>query len=267
MQDINEKALNIKSKSSSAIVKSKDDAQPQAQPKPAGSNFSLGGIDPKTNRLFLGTQPGRDPADTLTGKLANRLIPRLDKATGRAYMGTQVGKDPISSDEKLSKSRKTTDDVKSGVTAKATPSATSSSDQVAKPAATSATPSSFGAAFKAAREARLKGGKDTFEYNGKQYHSYQAGERRSGAATPAARPAAPKPETGSEKLSRITSGGITGSLPSSYKPSTVMSIANAQKGKGKQGAAIWSGGSVAVREVVESYKEEMLRNLSEGLTK
>lgn len=146
-----------------------DQADPNAEPS---KGFSVGGVDPKSNKPFLGVQPGRDPSNTLTGKLSRAFIPRLDKETGRLYMGDRVGDDQAG--------------------AKAVP--TSSSGDVATPSSASAKPSSFGAAFKAARQARLSGkGGDTFEYNGKQYHSYQKGESRSRSATPSATPAAARP--------------------------------------------------------------------------
>ncbi len=166
------------------------------QPEKKGANFSLGGVDPTTKKGFLGVQPGRDPADTFSGKLANLFIPRMDKETGRLYMGTQVGRDP-----------KRTADTASATATPATPAAgtpaagTPSQDVKDKSAAPKL--SSFGAAFKAAREARLSGkGGDTFEFGGKKYHSYQAGEKRPGAgaasaAKPAAVPAASKASAGS----------------------------------------------------------------------
>ena len=166
------------------------------QPEKKGANFSLGGVEPTTGKGFLGVQPGRDPADTFSGKLANLFIPRMDKETGRLYMGTQVGRDP-----------KRTADTASATATPATPAAgtpaagTPSQDVKDKSAAPKL--SSFGAAFKAAREARLSGkGGDTFEFGGKKYHSYQAGEKRPGAgaasaAKPAAVPAASKASAGS----------------------------------------------------------------------
>jgi len=53
------------------------------QPEKKGANFSVGGVNPKTKQGFLGVQPGRDPADTFTGRMANRFIPRMDKETGQ----------------------------------------------------------------------------------------------------------------------------------------------------------------------------------------
>lgn len=169
------------------------------QPEKKGANFSVGGVDPTTKKGFLGVQPGRDPADTFSGKLANLFIPRMDKETGRLYMGTQVGRDP-----KRTADTAAADTAAAGTPAAGTPSAgtpaagtpsQNASDKTAAPKL-----SSFGAAFKAAREARLSGkGGDTFEFGGKKYHSYQAGEKRSNAsaATPAAVPAASKTSAGS----------------------------------------------------------------------
>jgi hypothetical protein len=146
---------------------------------------------------------------------------KRDATTGKLYVGKKPGDDQALD---LKKSQDTnTDSVKLTKTA---------TDQTVKPKSQKV--SDFGAAFKAAREARLSGkGGDTFEYNGKQYHSYQKGEKRSEKkvetkpeTTPSApptlsrtiKPAAGKivPKTGAETYDDIIANGIMKSLPSSY---------------------------------------------------
>ncbi len=197
------------------------------QPEKKGANFSVGGVNPKTKQGFLGVQPGRDPADTFTGRMANRFIPRMDKETGRLYMGTQVGRDS------KPKADTATPTASVGTPTTGTPSQ-DAKDKTAAPKL-----SSFGAAFKAARESRLAGKSgDTFEYGGKKYTSYQKGEEpkttqtsqssktSQPSKTPANislstatgnKPAAGKIVSGSERLDNIVTGGVLKYLPSTYK--------------------------------------------------
>lgn len=137
--------------------------------------FGLGGVDPQTKKPFAGVQPGRDPRNTITGRLADLFIPRRDPKSGSLYMGRKVGDDSASGNDRVKSTATTPDATTSSNVSKA-------ADQISseKPK------QSFGDAFKAAREARLKGGADTFEWNGKKYTSYQKGEQRA-----AAKPAAP----------------------------------------------------------------------------
>ena len=149
----------------------------QAQPEKKGMNFSLGGVDPTTRKPFLGVQAGRDPVTSSSGKLSNMFLPRLDKETGRLYMGQQVGRDKKVDATPQDDAVKQNDNVKSAV------------DQISKDSGKQNI--SFGSAFKAAREARLKGGgPENFTWQGKTYHSYQKGEERPAAKKDSGVPAA-----------------------------------------------------------------------------
>ena len=195
----------------------------QAQPEKKGMNFSLGGVDPTTRKPFLGVQPGRDPLTSFSGRLSNALLPRLDKETGRLYMGQQVGRD------KKVDATAQTDATPQDDAVKQNDNVKSAVDQISKDSGKQNI--SFGSAFKAAREARLKsGGPENFTWQGKTYHSYQKGEERPAAKKDSGVPAASTGTAGTPAASAsvdsskknalktyddMIAGGIMKSLPSS----------------------------------------------------